>query len=91
MSLCLEFVSNIVDRKIFLTHGHDQLAHWVTGRRGLGSVVDLTEKTFLPILPVPELVAQDPEGAGGVTEALGGFRRGDAFDEIGPQGLVLAM
>ncbi|MCP4375326.1 MAG: hypothetical protein GY794_04010 [bacterium] len=53
--------------------------------------MDLTEKTFLPILRVPELVAQDPEGAGGITEALGGFRRGESFDEIGPQGLVLAM
>ena len=91
MSLCLEFVLNIVDRKIFLTHGHDQLAYWVSGWRGLGSVVDLPEKTLLPILCLSELVAQDPEGAGGITEALGGFRRGDAFDEIGPQGLVLAM
>ena len=74
MSLCLEFVSNIVDRKIFLAHGHDQLAYWVTGRCGLRPVVDLTEKTFLPILRVSKLVAQDPEGAGGITEALGGLR-----------------
>jgi hypothetical protein len=54
-------------------------------------VVDLMEKTFLPILRVSELVTQDPEGTRCITEPLGGFRRGKAFDEIGPQGLILAM
>jgi len=49
------------------------------------------EKAFLPILRVSELVAQDPEGTRCITEPLGGFRRGEAFDEIGPQGLILAM
>jgi hypothetical protein len=36
-------------------------------------MADLTEKTFLPILPMPELVAEDSEGAGGITEPLGGL------------------
>jgi hypothetical protein len=54
-------------------------------------MADLTEKTFLPILPAPELVAQDAEGAGGVTESFGGLSRGQAFDEIGSQSFVLAV
>jgi hypothetical protein len=54
-------------------------------------MLDLPEKPFLPILPMAELVAQDAKGAGGVTKLLGGLSRGKAFDEIGPQGFVLAL
>jgi hypothetical protein len=36
-------------------------------------MLDLPEKPFLPILPMAELVAQDAEGTGGVTEPLGGL------------------
>ena len=54
-------------------------------------MLDLPEKPFLPILPMAELVAQDAEGARGVTEPFGGLGRGQAFDEIGPQGFVLTV
>jgi hypothetical protein len=54
-------------------------------------VEDFLEKAFLPILHVTELMAQDPEGTGGVAKPPGGFCRREAFDEIGPQSLVLAM
>jgi len=38
-----------------------------------------------------ELVAEHPETAGGIAEALGGFGRREFFDEEGAEGLVLAM
>jgi len=38
-----------------------------------------------------ELVTQNPEGTRGITEAACGLRRREALDEIGPQGLILAM
>ena len=38
-----------------------------------------------------ELVAEDAEPAGGITEALGGLGRRELFDEVGAQGLVLAL
>ena len=38
-----------------------------------------------------ELVAQDAEAARGVAEAGGGLGGGDLLDEVGAQGLVLAV
>ena len=91
MALGVEFVAYIVDRKVFLAQGHHQFTYRITGGCRLRAVVDLPEETRLPIVGVSKLVAQDPEGPGGITEPLGGFCRGEAIDEIGPQGLVLAM
>ena len=48
-------------------------------------------RSVLPRWSVAELVAEDAEGAGGVAEALRGLRRGQALDEVGAQGLVLAV
>ncbi len=39
----------------------------------------------------PEVVAQDVEGAYGVAEGAGRLFRGAPLDEVGPQGLVLAL
>jgi len=40
---------------------------------------------------VAELVAKDPQGVGGITEALGGLGSGQLFDKVGAQGLILAV
>ena len=40
---------------------------------------------------VPEVVAHDLEGAGRVAERAGHLGRGVVFDEVGAQGLVLAL
>jgi hypothetical protein len=40
---------------------------------------------------VAELVAEDAQGVGGVTEAAGHFRARGFLDEEGAEGLVLAM
>jgi hypothetical protein len=36
-------------------------------------------------------MAQNAEGARGIAEALGDLLGGEPFEEIGPQGLVLAL
>ena len=40
---------------------------------------------------VAEAVAEDAEGPRGVAEAFGGLGGGETFDEIGAEGLVLAV
>ena len=40
---------------------------------------------------VTELMAQDAEGARGIAETLRYLMGGEAFDEVGAQGLVLAV
>jgi len=36
-------------------------------------------------------MAQDAEGAGGIAKAAGDVSRGKTFDEVGSEGLVLAL
>ena len=54
-------------------------------------MANLPEEALLQAVFMAELVTQNPEGAGGITEAARGLRGREALDEIGPQGLVLAM
>ena len=61
------------------------------GRRGLWPVANLPEEALLQAVLMAELVTQNPEGTGGITEAARGLRGREALDEIGSQGLVLAM
>ena len=91
MPLGVELALDIVDREIPLAQGHDQLARRVASLRGLRAVAHVAEEAFLQGLLTPELVAQDPKGPGGITKTAGDLCRGEAFDEIGAQGLVLTM
>ncbi len=49
------------------------------------------EKAGAFVRIMAELVAQDAEGIGGVTEAASGLRSGQLFDKEGAEGLILTV
>jgi hypothetical protein len=54
---------------------------------GLG----VLEKVIALVAVMAEVIAEDAEGIGGVTEALGGLGSGQLFDKIGAERLILAV
>jgi hypothetical protein len=54
----------------------------------MGAMLEFTEEVGLG---AAEMMAQDAEGAGGIAKAAGDVSRGKTFDEVGPEGLVLAL
>ena len=86
-----EFALHVIDREIALAHGHGQITDAVAGGRRLRSALWLAEegRAFQGI--VAELMAEDAEGAGGVTETTGDFSRRLVIDEEGTERFVLAL
>ena len=82
---------NKYNREIALAHGHGQITDAVAGGRRLRSALWLAEegRAFQGI--VAELMAEDAEGAGGVTETTGDFSRRLVIDEEGTERFVLAL
>jgi hypothetical protein len=49
------------------------------------------EEGSAPVGVVAELVTEDAKGARGIAEAVGDFVGGHLLDEVGAQGLILAL
>src|SRR5512143_1305072 len=81
--------ADVVDRQVLLAQGDHLLAHGIGLRGALGPFGGGQEEAAIGLRA--ELVAQHAEAAGGVAEALGDFVGGQRVDEVGAQGLVLAV
>jgi len=86
-----EFALHVIDREIALAHSHGQLPNAVAGGRGLRPALWLAKEGSALLGIVAELMAEDAEGARGVTKATGDFDRGLFLDEEGTEGFVLAL
>jgi len=86
-----EFSLHVIDREIAFAHGYGQITDAVAGGRGLRTALWLAEEGSAFLGVVAELMAEDAEGAGGVTEATGDVGRGLLIDEEGAEGFVLAL
>ena len=89
MTGLLQLALNIVDGKVFLSHGDCQLAYTVTGRSGLGAMFDVLEKGCAFFRVMAKLVTEDAESSGGISEALSNGERGKFFDKEAAQGFIL--
>jgi hypothetical protein len=54
----------------------------------VGAMPEFTEEVGLG---AAEMMAQNAEGSGSIAKAAGDVSRGKAFDEVGPEGLILAL
>src|SRR5262249_36902140 len=81
--------ADIVDGEVLLAQGDDALTQGLLFGGDVGPLVGGEEEAAAGGLA--ELVDQDTEAAVGVAEAFGDFRAGAALDDVGTQGLVLAL
>src|SRR5262249_54751982 len=81
--------ANVVDGEVLLPQGDDLLPQAFLLARGSARPRGGGEE--VPLGLSAELVDEDAEAAGGVTEASGRLGRREALDEEGPQGFVLPM
>jgi len=82
-------LADVVDGEVLLAQGDDLFAEALFLGGGLRSFGRGEEELAFGVLA--ELVDQDAEAARGVAAAAGGLGRGEAFDEEGAEGFVLAM
>ena len=85
--LMLQGPADVIDREVLLAQGDDALATLLGARPARGAVGD--EERAAGVLA--EAVDQDAEAAGAVAESSGGLLGGQALDEEGAEGLVLAV
>ena len=89
LALLLEKFADLIGGMILFSQGHDQVpGGGLLGLR-LGTVPRVEEEGGVGI--ATELVAEDAEGAGGITEVGGDVGGGFLVDEIGAQGFVLTL
>jgi hypothetical protein len=69
-------------------HPEDQFADGVLLGLGMGAVFEFPEEVGLG---AAEMMTQDAKRAWGVAKTVGDVSRGKTFDEVGPEGLVLAL
>ena len=86
--LGLEGAFDVVDGEVLLAHPQDQFADGVFLGLGMRAVLEFTEEVGLG---AAEMMTQDAKGAWGVAKAAGDVSRGKTFDEVGTEGLVLAL
>jgi hypothetical protein len=86
--LVLEGTLDVVDGEVLLAHLQDQLADGVFLGLGMGAMLEFPEEVGLG---ATETMAQDAKRAWSVAKASGDVSRGKTFDEVGPEGLVLAL
>jgi hypothetical protein len=87
--LFAEGVGDVVHREVALAHLDDEAPGTRLLRLLLRPVCRLDEEGALGV--VPEVVAEDTEGGGGVPEGPRDLGARSMLDEVGAQGLVLAM
>src|SRR5260221_6279780 len=81
----------VIDGEIALAQGHGELADAVPSggvvRTGLG----LLEKARAFAGVMAELITEEPQGIGRITEAAGGFRARQLLDEVSAERLIFSM
>jgi hypothetical protein len=82
-------LADVIDGEILLAQGDNLLPEALLLGGGVGTFGRREEEG--PLRVVAELVGQDAEAAGRIAAATGGLGRGEAFDEIGAEGFVLAV
>lgn len=91
MSGSRQFPLNVIDGKVFLAHGHGQLADAIPRGGGLRPVFNGLEEAGPFARIVAELMAEHAKRAGGIVETAGHFGRGQLLDEEAAQRLVLPL
>src|SRR3989475_96767 len=86
--LGLESAFDVVDGEVLLAHPQDQFADSVFLGLGMRAVLELPEEVGLG---AAEMMTQDAKRSWGVAKALGDVSRGKTFDEVGAEGLILAL
>ena len=89
MPLVGQGAADVIDGEVLLPQGDDGVAEGIGLGRGLGPLGRRQEEGAAGILA--ELVDQDTEAARGIAEAAGDLGAGEAIDEEGAEGLVLAV
>ena len=89
MPALVQSPADVINGQILLAQGDHFLAHRVPLGYGLRTFTRREEK--LPMRILTKLMAQDPKTARGVAEVSCGLGRGKTLNEVGPQGLILAM
>ena len=87
-TLFFEDPFHVGDRVILLAQGNDELAGRILFGSRLGAGPELTEEVGLVLAKV---VAKHAEGARRIAEVFGDQWGREALDEVGAQGLVLAL
>jgi hypothetical protein len=82
---------DIIDGKIAFAQRHGQLADPVADGGVLWAVLGMLEKGSALGGRVTELVTEHTEGSWGVSEVSGHLGRGSCLNEVGAEGLVLAV
>src|SRR5262249_45499588 len=86
-----QVVLDVVDGEIALAHGDGQVAHRIAGR-GIARAGACRREEVGPFGGVmAELVTKGAKSAGRVAEPPGDFGGRETVDEVGAQGLVLAL
>ena len=86
--LGLQGAFDVIDGEVLLAHPQDQFADSVFLGLGMGAVLEFAEEVGLG---AAEMMTQDAKRAWGVAKAAGDVRRGKTIDEVGTEGLVLAL
>ena len=81
--------ADVIDGEVLLSQGEDLLEARRIPLAGMGLPAIVDEESPLGILA--EAVDEDAEATGTVAEAPGGVLRGQALDDEGAEGLVVAM
>ena len=87
-AVVLERSLDVIDGKVLLAQGQDEFADGVFLGLGAGAGLEVAEEIGLR---ATEMMAEDTKGAGGIAESLGDQWGRDALDEVGAEGLVLAV
>ena len=82
---------DVVDGKVAFTQRHGAVADAIADGGVLRAVLGLLEEGGAFGGIVTKLVAEDPKGPRGVGEVPGDLDRGARLDEVGAEGLVLAV
>jgi hypothetical protein len=89
LSLMGQGAADVIDGQVLLSQGDDPLKAVGIPLAGTGLPAIVDEETPLGILA--EAVDENAEAAGAVAKAPGGLIGGQALDDEGSEGLVLAM
>ena len=89
MSLVGQIAADVVDGEVLLSQGDDAVTEGIGFGCGMGSLGRCEEEVASGILA--ELVDEDAEAPWGVPEATSGLDAGEAIDEEGAEGFVLAV
>lgn len=87
--LLLEHLADFIDRMVLFAPLDNEIARRRFFRLSARSRAGAQEEGRMGV--VAKVEAQDPESARGIAEGAGDFLRSLAFDEIGAEGLVLAL